>query len=373
MGAMGRPPLSLGTSGAIRVYRTKPKGWRARCLYRDFDGAVRAIERSARTRTGAEAALKVAIRDRAHVDTGGDITPDMRVAVLAEMWFAGLEDHSPTTMQAYRLRLDRHVLPALGNLRVRELSIGTIDRHLRTIAAKNGAGTAKMTRSVLSGMCLLAARHDALDRNPVRDAGTISTARKKAPRALTVEQAHELRTALAADKRAVAHDLGDFVAFMLATGMRVGEAAAVTWDAIDLDAGTVEVRGTVVRIKGEGLVVVKPKSDAGVRTLALPAWCVTMLRERPISGSVFPAPQGGLRDPSNTQRALRAAFGAAGVPWLTSHGLRKTTATLLDEAGLSGRAIADQLGHARPSITADTYMGRKIASQEAADALSVIG
>jgi len=161
---------------------------------------------------------------------------------------------------------------------------------------------------------------------------------------------------------------------MLATGMRVGEASAVTWDAIDLDTGTVEVRGTVSRIKGRGLVVAKPKSDAGVRTLALPEWCLEMLRKRSRTAYVFPAPQGGgLRDPANTQRALRSAFQAAGMPWMTSHVLRKTTATLLDEAGLSGRTIADQLGHAHPSMATDVYLGRKIASQEAADALGVIG
>jgi hypothetical protein len=95
----------------------------------------------------------------------------MRVAVLAEAWFAAL-NVGPTTTQAYRLRLDRHVLPALGNLRVRELSVGTIDRHLRVLTAKHGAGAAKMTQTILSGMCGLAARHDALDRKPVRDAGS---------------------------------------------------------------------------------------------------------------------------------------------------------------------------------------------------------
>ncbi|MFD2467237.1 tyrosine-type recombinase/integrase [Amycolatopsis silviterrae] len=38
--------------------------------------------------------------------------------------------------------------------------------------------------------------------------------------------------------------------------------------------------------------------------------------------------------------------------------LRKTVATLLDEAGLTARQIADILGHAHPSMTQDVYMGR---------------
>ncbi|WP_438387198.1 hypothetical protein [Actinopolyspora saharensis] len=44
-------------------------------------------------------------------------------------------------------------------------------------------------------------------------------------------------------------------------------------------------------------------------------------------------------------------------------------ATTLDEAGLSARHIADQLGHSRPSMTQDVYLGRKAGSGGAADAL----
>ena len=54
---------------------------------------------------------------------------------------------------------------------------------------------------------------------------------------------------------------------------------------------------------------------------------------------------------------------------MTSHSFRKTTATLLDQAGLSARVIADQLGHARPSMTQDVYMGRKAVDPRAVAAL----
>ena len=52
----------------------------------------------------------------------------------------------------------------------------------------------------------------------------------------------DLRAKIHADERCGMWDLVDFTDFMLATGLRIGEAAAVTWDALDLDAGTVEVR-----------------------------------------------------------------------------------------------------------------------------------
>jgi integrase len=74
---------------------------------------------------------------------------------------------------------------------------------------------------------------------------------------------------------------------------------------------------------------------------------------------VFPAQLGGLRDPSNTNADLRDALDLAEFDWVTTHTFRKTVATWMDEAGLSARAAADQLGHAQPSMTQDVYFGRK--------------
>jgi integrase len=170
--------------------------------------------------------------------------------------------------------------------------------------------------------------------------------------------------------------LPDFVAFMLATGLRMGEAAAVTWNSVDLDAGTVEVRGTVVRLKGQGLSITSaPKTKAGFRTLVLPLWCCELVRRRHAliphapNHTVFPARRGGIRDPSNTHADLRVALDIAGFDWVTSHVFRKTVATLMDQAGLSARAAADQLGHAAPSMTQDVYFGRRTAHTGAAAAL----
>lgn len=379
---MGRPGLALGTAGKIRVHAT-PSGHRAVAWYRDYDGKCRQVERHAKTKAAAQAALRLALRDRARLNVDGDITPDTRVDVLAEAWFSGLENLSPTTLQAYRKRLDQQILPGLGNLRVRELSVGTVERHLRLISDKHGPAMAKMTKSVLSGICGLAARHDALDRNPVRDTGSLKAPVKKAPTALTADEARKLLAQLDADETARSRDMPDLVAFMLASGCRIGEAAAVTWGDLDLDAGTVDVRATIVRVTGQGLIRKSTKTASGARTLLLPPWCVERLRSRAArpsasgqgvgaEGPVFPAPLGGWRDPSNTQADLRAAFSDAGFGHVTSHVLRKTTATVLDHAGLSARAIADQLGHANPSLTQDVYLGRQVASTGAAAALEAL-
>jgi integrase len=152
--------------------------------------------------------------------------------------------------------------------------------------------------------------------------------------------------------------------------VRIGDRWAVRPSAVDPDAGT------------QGLVVKSTKTDAGTRTLVLPRWCVAMLRDRADSLNVtsddragrpvFPAPLGGWRDPSNTQADLRDASTAAGFNWVTTHVFRKTVATLMDQAGLSSRAAADQLGHANTSMTTDVYFGRKVATTGAAAVLEAL-
>jgi len=78
------------------------------------------------------------------------------------------------------------------------------------------------------------------------------------------------------------------------------------------------------------------------------------------------------REASNVRnRAWNPFRERAGYPWVTFLTFRKTVATLLDEAGLTALQIADILGHARPSMTQDVYMGRAI-SWAGADALHAV-
>jgi integrase len=289
-----------------------------------------------------------------HVGAEAEITPDTKIAGLAETWFAEIsaQDRSPGTLRAYRDRLDRQIIPAVGNLRVRELTTGVVDRHLRAVRDKHGAALAKLCRTVLSGMAGLATRHDALEHNPVRDAGRISPGKpKRVPRALNVAETRELRTWLSNDDKAQERDLPDLVDMLLATGLRVGEALAVTWDAVDLSAGTVEVRGHRDPSEGAGTHDQDRTEDQG----RIPYACASVMGRGDALGD------------------LRNALNAAGFEWVTSHTFRRTVATLMDQSGLTARAAADQLGHSHPSLTQDVYYGRRIAKTGAADVLEVFG
>ena len=144
---MGRPPLPVGTYGKIRAYQTAA-GWRARTKYRDADGMTRPMERTGNTEAAAVRNLKTALRHRS-APTGASITADNRFRDVAEKWYATVQAaadqarRSPWTVEQYRGHLDRTVLPALGALRLRELTVARLDAFLTAVRQNTGTATAK--------------------------------------------------------------------------------------------------------------------------------------------------------------------------------------------------------------------------------------
>lgn len=370
--------MSLGTWGRIRRYQVGPKSWRAMANYRDYDGVTRPVERHGSTGAKAERALLEALRDRARAGGAGEITAETRILEVCAVWFEDFkqQNKAASTVDAYDDALRLHVLPSVGALRVRELTVGVADRFLSSVRDKTGPSAAKHAKTVLSGVMGLATRRGAIDHNPMRDVSPIAVERKDA-RSLELDEVRKLRAGLRQDNKTVERDVPALVDFMLGTGMRIGEVLAVAWDALNLEAGTGEIQATVVRKKGVGLILQpKPKSESGWRKLHLPAWLILLPKARERTENewnvVFPSQLGKLRDRSNTNADLREAMDPLGFGWVTSHNFRKTAATLLDDAGLTVREIADQLGHKRVSMTLDTYFGRKQASPKVAELLRII-
>ena len=466
---MVRQPLPLGTWGRIwltpkgRNPKGRPAAYRARATYRGFDGVSTRVEAEGRTQASAEANLLRKLRERRAGLHVGVLSPTTRFAVASELWLKRVEGmvedgrRSPTTLETYQRQLRGHVLPALGEVRLGELTTPVVDRFLSDVKIRVSASTARTCRTVVSGVLGLAVRHGALVSNPVRDAEHLESTVKRRARALDDQERREWFAMLASDPRAAAADLPDLTLFMLATGARIGEALGVKWEDVDLKSEEVDIGHQVIRVAGRGLVRSRTKSRAGERLLRLPQWAVDMLIRRAEEGvrleePVFCTALGGFRDPSNVRRSLRevrapvgsearqelgtslararhqaglsrrevaatmnmprtrmelieqgrvrvepsqvmdlaklygasrvvrtqltrlakeaaVVSGADAMSWITSHTFRKTTATILDDAGHSARQIADQLGHARPSMTQDVYMGRRSRNPAAAKSL----
>lgn len=137
--------------------------------------------------------------------------------------------------------------------------------------------------------------------------------------------------------------------FLLATGLRVGEALALTFADIDFHDKTVSVNKNVVFIEGKRIDQDTTKSAAGVRIVPIPEEVMNLLPKRTDDQDlVFPYAYSGVRS------ALRRISNALGFT-VTAHLLRHTYATRLEEAGISPKMKQYLMGHASLDMTQNTY------------------
>jgi integrase len=380
----GRPPLRMGSHGKISRKHLGDGVWLARCRYRDSDGVTRIVERRGPAdqcdKHGklAEDLLVEALRARRAPGAAGEITLDTKIADLVEHHLARLveDGRSPATLTTYRSAA-RKLAKFISALRVGEATPARLDAAIRSMRTAHGANMARHARTLLRGGLQLAVMASVLDANPVRDVQPIrSKDRPKGAPALTPEQLRTLPAQLAESDYCRSRDLADPITILIATGLRRSELLALRWVDFDADAGTLAVAGKVARIAGEGLRRLETtKTTSSARTVPLPAFAVATLtgrRSLPYLGEqamIFPSTAGTWRDPDNFAKQWRKVRADLGVPEVTSHSFRKTLATLIDESGLSARVGADQLGHAKVSMTQDKYMSRGRVHTEVADLL----
>jgi integrase len=373
----GRPPLKPGRHGNITFTTMSTRKVQATAYVRDLDGVRREVSIIGTSRSDAREKLLEKIDDRMGVGT--EVTADTMLDTIADLWISDIERRvkegilAPNTARVYRSALKTHIRPGVGKLRVREATVSVLDHFVIQLRQNHQPDVVKTCRSALSGMMGYATRHGALSTNPVREVSRIYAGRKSKARAMTAAERDLWLAKMGADLVATRHDIPDLTTMLLVTGLRIAECLALSLSEIDPASSELVVNWQITRVTGDGLQRAPTKSAAGERTLHLPQFGLKVVRRRGDlagwSGPLFPDARGGWRDPSNTSRCFREARERAGFGWVTSHVFRKTVATTLDSAGLSAREIADQLGHAKPSMTQDVYLGRGAVGPAAAAAL----
>lgn len=373
---MGRPPLDVGTYGAIRVYPLTAGGFKATTQFRDFDGKTRPVKRHGATKAAASRALKAALLERQRRNSA-DLDRDSTFAEVGELWLAEVErTRVGSSYDRYRTKLRNKIIPVLGSLRLHEVTSGTVNRYLRALEDGGLApNTVRTYRTVVSGVLAYAVRMDAIAMNAATGAAPVRGGNSRATkRALTAAEREDLFLKLDSSRYAARYDLADIMRYMVGTGVRLGEVLSLRWFRVDLDEG-VSVHGdNLVRETGKGLVLHEPKTLAGFRVLPLPDFVVMLLRlrypgEQYAMSPVFANEAGNWRDPNNFVHYVKKAAIGAEYPWFTSHVCRRTAATIMDEQGLSAREISGYLGHANPSFSQDQYMDQAPQSGRAGAAL----
>lgn len=247
------------------------------------------------------------------------------------------------TVNGYEQRFKTNILPALGDMKLSELStvncqqflVGLFSNGRQRGREKHGNGLAyysvKGIERTLSSCLQKAVDEDLILKNPIF---------------------------LEETKRSGCYE---FYYLELTTGMRLGEICALEWNDLSLENKTITVNKAVQKIKGE-IKINTPKTKSSIRTIRLCDECIRLLSELkanqiPKSKYIFPSSvTGEIRDTSAVTRRLHRIQDRAGMPRIRFHDLRHSFATLSLEQGMDIKTVSHMLGHTDAGFTMNTYM-----------------
>ena len=159
------------------------------------------------------------------------------------------------------------------------------------------------------------------------------------------------------------HALG--VELLIQTGMRIGEAVALTWSDYDPEKHSLHIHRTETTYSTDGKVKVEisdsPKTDAGNRVFPVfPEMQDTLDRIRRINpgGEYILSYHGSRIRAEKLRKKLRKACENCGIEYRSPHKLRKTFASRLAAEGVPPRIITELLGHEDYRVTQDYYIKR---------------
>ncbi len=314
--------------------------------------------------TRREAQLKLGELRRRYQRT---LAPDKETQTVRQFvtrWLAHVEGRvRPRTHQTYKSYLENHVLPALEHKRLHSLRVRDVQALLDSCRDSMTPRAVQALRDILRAALNDAIRWGELDQNPAALAEPPRQTRVRVE-AMTVAQAQALL------KQVEGHRLEALYKVALAVGLRRSEICGLRWEDVDLKAKRLEVRRTLHRVKGKGLVEEEPKSESSKRHVALPPFAVKALREHRkrqkrearTAGSewvddpyVFVTEWGRRLDPDWLTHHFKGVAKAAKLPALNFHQLRHGAATLMLAQGVPLKIVQATLGHSTLGITADIY------------------
>lgn len=304
--------------------------------------------------------------------------PKTTFAEYADQWLAnrtvGGRPLKPRTVEHYQKLLDEHITATFGALPIASITTDDVREWyaklratLRAQAtakaeAKARRDNAKRAAPVKHDGATLAAHAYGLLRTVLATAvsdGKIATNPAAIRGAGTAKRVHKVQPATVAQIGTIADAMpARWSLMVLLAGwlaLRFGELTELRRKDVDLAAEVVRVRRAVVRTD-DGFQVTTPKSDAGIRDIAIPPHLIPAI-EAHLSEHVgakadsllFPAVGGGHLAPATLYRRFYTARAAAGRDDLRWHDLRHSGAVLAAATGATLAELMARLGHSTPA------------------------
>lgn len=354
------------------VEKRSKKGWTLNISYgrhRDPEtGKVKQVRKRIAIKGTKSEATKELHRILAAVNAGTYAKPTtITVGEHLDKWLSLRESElAPATLSSYRRVIRKYLLPAFGDLPLRDLQPLRLDEaYLRWRAEGKGEPTLGLIHQVLHTALRQAVRWDLLTRNVADNVDPPRVTREETT-ALSPDQVSHLLE--------VARDSAVYPLILTAfhTGLRRGELVALRWENVDLGAGVIYVEESLQRIDRKTLIR-PPKTAKGRRRVSLDEETISVLhgaraRQTENCEYVFAKSDGTPYTPSYISRTFHLLAARAGLT-AHLHTARHTYASTALLAQVPMRVVQELIGHANLATTADTYThvldGLKTAAAEA--------
>ena len=270
---------------------------------------------------------------------------------------------SENARSSYRMFLDKHIFPSLGDLLLTEITPAMLTKLLLDFqkAGYAHATTIKLY-NVLNGVFQMAFLDDTIPFNPMLKVKR--PAPRKAEQIETVEQAYtvdEMKFIFSClEKEPLKWRV--FVRLLADTGIRRGEACGLCWDCVNFTDNTVTIKRNLQYTPAKGVYMETPKNGKS-RLVDVDTDIMSMLRDlrnsqsaKAISRYVFT--QENSFDPMHPQTPTRyfKKFGQRyGIKDFHPHKLRHTSASIAITHGADVVSVSERLGHSDTSVTLRMY------------------
>lgn len=340
--------------------------WEARYTIGFDPGTGKQVQRSISGKTQKEVSQKLKAATTA-IDTGTYQAPNkMTVGQWLDIWTAEyLGGVKPRTVDSYKSTVKHQIKPAMGAIRLDSLSAHTIQGFYNSLGDRLSAKTVKNTHGILHKALQQAVANGYIRFNPA-DACIIPRAVRKEPHPLDESQISTFLQAIRG------HRFEALFTITLFTGMREGEVLGLTWDAVDLDKGTLHINKQLQKERGGGGAynLVPTKNSKG-RCITLAPFVLALMKDvrrqqlqwrlqnarcwdNPMN-LVFTDELGGHLMPHTVYHRFKAIVEAMGCPDVRFHDLRHSYAVAAIRAGDDVKTVQENLGHATASFTLDIY------------------
>lgn len=290
---------------------------------------------------------------------------------IYELW---IEQYRNTVESSTLLKtkgiFKNHIIPSMGQYKMEKINVQACQKHVNEwfkVLKKY-----RLVRSYASQVFEFAITLGVINENPMLKVSLpktkIEPVEDEVQNYYTREELIEFLQCLEKDGD---YKIYTFFRLLAFSGMRKGEALALTWNDLNLKDGELRVNKAVARGEDNQLYIKSTKNQKSIRTISLDETTLSILtqwkkqqrQDYLILGHntlksnqlIFSNVNNELLQPTKTQEWITKVQKKYNLKSITTHGLRHTHCSLLFEAGATIKEVQERLGHGDVQTTMNIY------------------